>query len=68
MSEAPGFEDYLSDSMNSEELLEIGQALLKAAFSPPYGNTPMGAYLLDEAFMLGKRSLEAGNLDIAELD
>jgi hypothetical protein len=66
MIEVPKFEDD-PHLMSAKEALELGQTMLKAAFTPPYGNTPVGGYLLKEAFRLGKMSLELGSTDSTEI-
>jgi hypothetical protein len=46
--------------MSAEETLGVAQAMLRAAFSPPYGSTSVGGLMLDEALKLGRKSVELG--------
>jgi hypothetical protein len=51
-------------AMSAEETLALGQATLKAAFSPEVVRTTESEELLNEAFRLRNKSVELGNLEL----
>jgi hypothetical protein len=60
MIEIPEFKNDYHHFMSAEETLGVAQAMLRAAFSPPYGSTSVGGLMLDEALKLGRKSVELG--------
>lgn len=64
--EAPKLEIEYHYPLSAEEALGLGKAMLKAAFSQPYGNTPTGGYMLNEALRLEKKSIELGGIKLVQ--